>query len=171
MSAYTGEFATAAQARRTLDQLDHIKGLLVHIEREQRDAQRREPDIATIVIRSLACRWLALGKGIEHTAEQVAQRIYGQRSGHVAVQTALRDLPAYLARAAVSPAMTSVDDWAQQLVGTANYNGLLPALAPAFLRWLADRLELVPEFAALPAGERERLALLFRAQAGPWGPL
>ena len=84
------------------------------------------------MIRGLTCRLKAFRCGADLAPEMVAEKAYGRTSHiqQVMLTDALRAEPKRIARAAVSPAMTTVSGWASELVGTANYAGLLPQLLP-----------------------------------------
>ena len=117
-------FALEAAIARQTDLLESVKSNLISLQRDRRKAR---PDVAQTVIRALVCRFKA--QGTNETPEDAAVKLFG--SGQRGVVEALRDLPKFIARAAVNPAMTSVSGWASELVGSENYPGLLPSLAPA----------------------------------------
>jgi hypothetical protein len=96
-------------------------------------SESRQPDLATVLIKALTAQFLA-GKsihGLARAADEVAERIFGRQPGGQAITEAARDLPRFLARATVSPATSTGVGYAAELVGSANYPGLLGALAPA----------------------------------------
>jgi hypothetical protein len=101
------------------------------LDRADRDQHRSGIDLAAAVVRSLVCRLKAFGQ-IDVTAEDVCERTYGRRSAEfVDARQAQVDLPGLVARAGVSPANTTVTNWATELTATGNHPGLLPSLAPS----------------------------------------
>jgi len=101
------------------------------LDRADRDQHRSGIDLAAAVVRSLVCRLKAFGQ-IDVTAEDVCERTYGRRGAEfVHARQALVDLPGLVARAGVSPANTTVTNWATELTATGNHPGLLPSLAPS----------------------------------------
>jgi hypothetical protein len=100
--------------------LDSIKGILIGLDRADRDQHRSGIDLAAAVVRSLVCRLKAFGQ-IDVTAEDVCERTYGRRGAEfVHARQALVDLPGLVARAGVSPANTTVTNWATELTATSS---------------------------------------------------
>jgi hypothetical protein len=117
-------------------QVGEQKGLILHVERSQREQRRAPPDLAGIVAKAITAlvKSQAAGIGVQsrpEVAEEIAEKIY--RSEPL-VQRALRDLPSVIAvvKAAVSPASTATAGWAAELVSTASA-GLIPSIAPQSL--------------------------------------
>jgi hypothetical protein len=106
-------------------QVGEQKGLILHVERSQREQRRAPPDLAGIVAKAITC--LVKGKSA-HMAEEIAEQLYAKES---LVSRAVRDLPSVL-KAAVSPASTATAGWAAELVSTAAA-GLIPSIAPQSL--------------------------------------
>ena len=85
--------------------------------------------LADVLVRGLTVRLKAFSE--PGTLEAVVQKAYG--GNHIQramLNDAMRSEPWKIVRAAVSPANTTVSGWASELVGTANYSGLLPSLMP-----------------------------------------
>ncbi len=90
--------------------LDHIKGLLIHAERQQRHQPHKGLRPRDVLVRAATAELLRQpsGKGMSESVDSSISRIYG---GCVATE--------FYTRAAVNPAATTVAGWAAELVNTA----------------------------------------------------
>jgi hypothetical protein len=115
--------------RRSLGDIQSMSAAIGH--RLRQTAPSREP--GAILFKALTAMFLADRSVINGgpTAEQVAQRAYGQDPDSHSIVRATRDLPAFLGKAASTPATTGTAGWAAELVGSQNYQGVLGTVAPA----------------------------------------
>lgn len=101
--------------------LDEQKGLLIHLQRQERSQRGYGIDLAQAIIRSIVCKLKVVRIGATFgaggNAETVAEKIYGRRHDYSHLTAALNDLPDLIQRAAVNPAQTSVSGWGSELVG------------------------------------------------------
>jgi hypothetical protein len=123
--------AAPMSSRSASPTIDSLNSRVAFVERTlRRDGpgeRGKRLDPGTAIIRSLVCRLRARGPLTETSPEEIAEQIY---PGQPDVARALTDLPNLIQRAAVAPAMTTVAGWAAELLGTQNYAGALPLLAP-----------------------------------------
>jgi hypothetical protein len=128
----TSEYSLDRALQRQAQALDSVKHIVIGLERASRARERDSGiDLAAAMVRSLVCRLKTFGR-IDVTVEEMCERLYGRRGTEFNhVQSALDNLPALIARAAVDPAATTVATWAAEVTSSGNYAGLLPSVAPS----------------------------------------
>ena len=114
--------------------LDEQKGLLIHLQRQERSQRGTGIDLAQAIVRAIVCKLKVVRIGATFgaggNAETVAEKIYGRRHDYSHLTAALNDLPDLIQRAAVNPAQTTVSGWGSELVSPGNI-GVVPAMAPS----------------------------------------
>jgi HK97 family phage major capsid protein len=85
-----------------------------------------QPSAQTVLVRSILARSLAAIR--KQSPHAIAESIYGKPDR---LAEAIRNPGAFVAKAAVSPAQTTVSNWAAELVGPERNYGLIASIAPA----------------------------------------
>ncbi len=117
---------TALVIKHMDQRITEAKSLAAANQRALDASRKRQQSLRSILIKSITARLVAAAAKKHADPVEIASAIYGPGR----VIEAVKDLSAFMAKAATDPAMTTVAGWAAELVGQANYPGLLATIAP-----------------------------------------
>ncbi len=106
--------------------ITEVKNLAISARRSLNASGKRQVPPRVILIKAITAKLIAAATKARTDGSEIAEQLYSDMK----VIEATRSPREFMAKAATSPAMTSVNGWASELVAQSNFPGALASLSP-----------------------------------------